>query len=186
MTIQDFRFNNEIHIDNVYIVVDKKERQNYSVQGGGFSYNGTGGNHISGKTDYEYILIIKSVWTDEVQEKKVTVDTFYKSKINEIVVFDDGGYTIRSLKPALKSTDTAKMLLTALDLKQKEVNEKIDYQNQKIEKLSKHKILNGNKIEETRLFLTFLNDALKEIKNAIAILDQHINSQSLGSSWGQV
>lgn len=35
MTIQDFRFNSEIHIDNVCVVIDKKERQKYSVQGGG-------------------------------------------------------------------------------------------------------------------------------------------------------
>lgn len=162
MTIQDFRFNSEIHIDNVYVVIDKKERQKFSVQGrsfvsGGTIYNGNmlGGGYTNGKTEYEYVLILKSAWTDKIEEKCVTVDTFYKTEINKIVVFDDGRYTIRSLKPALKSIDIAKMLLTALNLKQKEVNEKIDYQNQKIEELSKHKILNGSKIKEIRLFLFF-------------------------------
>ena len=97
----NYNFSYKLLIPFECIILDKKERDTFSLNGYNIGNIGTinndhviGGSYgkIHGNTKHNYIFIIKNIFTEKNSEINVDVNEFYNHKIGDHLYYKDGTY----------------------------------------------------------------------------------------------
>ncbi len=186
MTLEEFTFTEPFKIPSLYLIIDKKERTGYQMAGGVFTTPLSVGNNtipntngfIQGKTQNNYIFIIKNIITQKIYEKIVDVDLYYSKQINDFVLFKndfDFITQITSVKylPSVWSELLVKSLIKTLSIKEKDL---FYYTNENI-KLNKHPIWHAYEIQKVQEAISDIELSILEIKTALVLLRDFASEQ---------